>query len=176
MNFKSIKIRGFFVVTLTASFIVLIMLSGAVISDQYFSIEDTGNLVPIYDSVNYKVQKTIQKEDSGGRTLFIERPFGYAECSEDSQVNLSIRKTYIDRISRDKAYIKGEIKNLDDNTVDIIVITFNLFNADGKQIGNAYASIDYLEPKGTWIFSTEPITRSDFKFERYGSIYTGVFN
>lgn len=158
-------------------FIVILMIgSWPVVSDQVYSIDDVGNTFPIYDSVHYKIQNTIQKEDSGGRTCYVSRPFGYVESTEDTQVNLSIKKTYIDRVSRDKAYIRGEIKNLDDKTIDIIVITFNLYNADGKQIGNAYASIDYLEPKGEWIFSTEPIIQSDFKFERYGSIYTGIFD
>lgn len=156
--------------------VVCILFSSPVFSDQVITIEDTGNSFPLYDSVQYQIQDTIQKEETEGRRLFISRPFGYLECTEDNQVNLSIRKTYIDRVARDKAYIKGEIRNLDDKTIDIIVITFNLFNADGDQIGNAYATIDYLEPKKTWKFTTDPITRSDFKFERYGSVFTGVYD
>lgn len=148
----------------------------SVFSDQVITIEDSGNNYPVYDAVNYQVQSTIQKEEANGKKIFVTRPFGYLECTEDSPVNLSIKKTYIDRVSEDKAYIKGEIKNLDDKTIDLIVITFNLFNADGEQIGNAYASIDYLEPKKIWKFSTEPIIRSDFKFERYGSVFTGVYS
>ncbi|PWR74961.1 FxLYD domain-containing protein [Methanospirillum stamsii] len=174
---KFISEKGVIFCFIIALFLILMYIgTSTVVSDQVFSIEDAGKSFPIYDSVNYRIQNTIEKEDSGGRTCYISRPYGYVETSEDTQVNLSIRKTYIDRVSRDKAYIKGEIKNLDDKTIDVIIITFNLFNADGKQIGNAYASIDYLEPKGEWIFSTEPITRTDFKFERYGSIYTGIFN
>lgn len=174
---KFISEKGVIFCFIIALFLILMYIgTSTVVSDQVFSIEDAGKSFPIYDSVNYRIQNTIEKEDSGGRTCYISRPYGYVETSEDTQVNLSIRKTYIDRVSQDKAYIKGEIKNLDDKTIDVIIITFNLFNADGKQIGNAYASIDYLEPKGEWIFSTEPITRTDFKFERYGSIYTGIFN
>ncbi len=149
--------------------------SSPVISDQMITIESSDTAFPLFDQVQYQVQDTVEKEGTHGKKLYVTRPFGYLECTEDSQVNLSIRKTYIDRVSKDKAYIKGEIRNLDDKTIDIIVITFNLFNADGDQIGNAYATIDYLEPKKTWKFSTEPITRSDFKFERYGSIFTGVY-
>lgn len=169
--------KGIIFTSILGFFSILILAcSCLVVSDQVFSIEDIENTFPLYDTVNFKVQDTILKDGSNGRTCYISRPFGYIESSEDSQVNLSIKKTYIDRVSRDKAYIRGEIKNLDDKTIDIIIITFNLFNADGKQIGNAYASIDYLEPKTEWVFSTEPIAGSDFKFERYGSIYAGVFN
>ncbi len=155
---------------------IVFCLSSPVISDQIITVEDIGNVLPVYDSVQYQVQDTIEKEETNGRKLYVSRPFGYLECTEDSTVNLSIKKTYIDRVAKDKAYIKGEIRNLDDKTIDIIVITFNLFNADGDQIGNAYATIDYLEPKKTWKFSTEPITRSDFKFERFGSVFTGVYD
>ena len=76
-------------------------------------------------------------------------PFGYLECTEDSQVNLSIRKTYIDRVARDKAYIKGEIRNLDDKTIAIILITFNLSYADGDQIATPMPTIDYLLSKNS---------------------------
>lgn len=166
---------AFFSILFTLIFLIIVS-PVSVFSDQVITIEEYGNSIPVYDSVNYQVQSTIEKEDSNGRKIFVSRPFGYLECTEDSMVNLSIKKTYIDRISRDKAYIKGEIRNQDDKTIDIIVLTFNLFNADGDQIGNAYATIDYLEPKKTWKFSTDVIDRSDFKFERYGSIFTGYYD
>jgi len=134
------------------------------------------DIVPIYDAVQYQTQASVQKEQvDDSMTLYLKRPYGYIRSSADSGANLSIIKTYIERYSKSKAVIKGEIKNLDDKTIDLVVITFNLYNADGDQIGNAYASIDYLSPKTTWKFVTEPIERSDFQFERYGSIYIGVF-
>jgi len=134
------------------------------------------NTVPVYDAVQYQTQTTVEKEDvTPGVTLYIQRPYGYIQSTQANYANLSIVKTEIERYSKSKAVIKGELKNLDDKTIDLIVITFNLYNADGDQIGNAYASVDYLAPKSTWKFFTEPIERSDFQFERYGSIYVGVF-
>lgn len=157
--------------------ITLICLSSVpVFSDQIYTIESQGSSFPVYDSVNYRVQETIPGERTDGRKFFVSRPFGYLECMEDTHANISVKKTYVDRVSRDKAYIRGEIKNLDDKTIDVIVLTFNLYNADGDQIGNAYATVDYLEPKKTWKFSTDPINRPDFKFERYGSIFVGVYS
>lgn len=132
--------------------------------------------VPVFDAVQYQSQSSIEKEDiSSGLTLFLKRPYGYIQSTKESQANLSIVKTNIERSSKSKAVISGEIKNLDDKTIDLVVLTFNLYNADGDQIGNAYASIDYLSPKTSWKFMTDPIERSDFQFERYGSIYIGVF-
>jgi hypothetical protein len=134
------------------------------------------NSVPIFDAVQYQTQTSVEKEDiTPGMTMYVQRPYGYIKSTQSSLVNLSIIKTEIERISKSTAVIKGEIKNLDEKTIDLIVITFNLYNADGDQIGNAYTSIDYLAPKSTWKFVTDPIERSDFQFEQYGSIYAGVF-
>ncbi len=133
--------------------------------------------VPVFDAVQYQSQKSVEKEMlHNGNSLLVKRPYGYIQTNREGQANLSIIKTSIDRYSQDHAVIRGEIKNLDDKTIDVIVITFNLYNADGYQIGNAYATIDYLAPKTTWKFMTDPIERSDFQFERYGSIYIGSFD
>jgi hypothetical protein len=159
--------------------LVILFLSAALSADiiqnpSYQTI--SGDVVPIYDAVQYQSQACVEKEGiNDGMELYLKRPYGYVRSTADSQANLSIVKTYIERYSKSKSVIRGEIKNLDDKTIDLVVITFNLYNADGDQIGNAYASIDYLSPKTTWKFTTDPIERSDFQFERYGSIYIGVF-
>ncbi len=136
----------------------------------------TQDTVPVYDAAQYQTQTSVEKEDvMPGMTMYVQRPYGYIKSTQTNQANLSIVKTEIERYSKSKAVIKGELRNLDDKTIDLVVLTFNLYNADGDQIGNAYASIDYLPPKATWKFVTDPIERSDFQFEQYGSIYVGVF-
>ena len=163
------------VFSLLLVFILLILLTVPVSpADQVFTTENSGYKNPVSDTVLFPSEKSLDKVIEK-RKCYVSRPFGYMECMENDQVNLTIVRTYIDRVSKDKAYIRGEIRNQDDKTIDLIVITFNLFNANGEQIGNAYASIDYLEPKRTWKFSTEPILGSEFRFERFGSIFTGVF-
>jgi hypothetical protein len=133
--------------------------------------------VPVMDGTQYQSQSVAPQEDpDAGTTLYLKRPFGYIQSTKASHANLSILKTSIERQSKSTSVIKGEIKNLDDKVIDLIVLTFNLYNADGAQIGNAYASIDYLSPKATWKFMTDPIERSDLQFEKYGSIYIGVFD
>ncbi len=137
-------------------------------------IDDERNYFPLYDTAKYQQQELILSE-AGAENCYVKRPYGYVASSKITKVNLSIVDTYVDRKSKNEAYIKGTIKNLDDKTIDVLVITFNLFNANGEQIDNAYVSIDYLGGKKTWKFSTDPITRSDFQFERYASIYAGIF-
>jgi hypothetical protein len=93
--------------------IALFLFSSApVFSDQMITIESSDSAFPLFDQVQYKVQDTVEKEGTHGKKLYVTRPFGYLECTEDSEVNLSIRKTYIDWVSKDKAYIKGEIQTL----------------------------------------------------------------
>ena len=164
---------GIFSLLLVFSLLILITVPVSP-ADQVFTTEDSEYKNPVTDTVLFPADKSLDNVIEN-RKCYVTRPFGFMECMENDQVNLTIVKTYIDRVSKDKAYIRGEIRNQDDKTIDLIVITFNLFNANGEQIGNAYASIDYLEPKRTWKFSTEPILGSEFRFERYGSIFTGVF-
>jgi hypothetical protein len=167
------------ILSLTAICCIIVLLLSAVTAD-LIPIPQVGtqtqDSIPIYDAVQYQTQASVEKEDvTPGMTLYVERPYGYIQSNRASQANLSIIKTYIERYSKSKAVIRGEIKNMDDKTIDLVVATFNLYNADGDQIGNAYASVDYLAPRTTWKFVTDPIERSDFQFEQYGSIYAGVF-
>jgi hypothetical protein len=159
-------------------FAVLLLLSVVLVADftqdlVQEAVSTSG--VPVLDSAQYQAQGTVVKEGTDGMRLYLKRPYGYLQSSKGGQANLSIIKTSIERSSKSKAVIKGEIKNLDNKVIDLVVLTFNLYNADGDQIGNAYASIDYLSPQTSWKFSTDPIERSDFQFEKYASIYIGVF-
>lgn len=47
-------------------------------------------------------------------------------------------------------YIKGEIKNNTDKSYSYVQVTFNLYDADGAQLGTAVDNINNLEPNATW--------------------------
>lgn len=47
-------------------------------------------------------------------------------------------------------YIEGTIKNNTDKTYSYVQVTFNLYDADGAQLGTAVDNINNLEPNGTW--------------------------
>jgi hypothetical protein len=176
---SDLLIKGFYSYLIIICLILTILSLPAVsdtISEQLPVLVNGNAPLQVSDPAEYQSLESILDTNRDGMKYYVARPFGYQECTGDSDANLSIIKTYIDWVSGDEAYIRGEIKNLDDKTIDLIVITFNLFDANGDQIGNAYASIDYLEPKKTWKFSTEPIIKPAFKFERYGSIFTGIYS
>lgn len=49
-------------------------------------------------------------------------------------------------------YVTGTIKNNTDKQYTYVQVTFNLYDADGAQIGTALANINNLESNGTWKF------------------------
>ncbi len=48
--------------------------------------------------------------------------------------------------------IEGSIKNNTDKKYSYVQVTFNLYDADGAQIGSALANINNLEAEGLWKF------------------------
>lgn len=49
-------------------------------------------------------------------------------------------------------YIKGIIKNNSGKDCTYVQVTFNLYDAEGNQVGTALANINNLEKDGTWKF------------------------
>lgn len=49
-------------------------------------------------------------------------------------------------------YITGTLTNNTDNEVSYIQVEYNLYDADGAQIGTALANTNNLQPGGTWKF------------------------
>lgn len=49
-------------------------------------------------------------------------------------------------------YLKGVIKNNSGKDCTYVQVTFNLYDADGNQIGTALDNINNLEADGTWKF------------------------
>lgn len=49
-------------------------------------------------------------------------------------------------------YVTGSIKNNTDKEYSYVQVTFNLYDAEGAQIGTAMANINNLEANGIWKF------------------------
>lgn len=57
-------------------------------------------------------------------------------------------------------YVSGTIKNNKDKEYSYVQVTFNLYDADGAQIGTAMDNINNLEANGTWKFKAIGITEN----------------
>lgn len=60
-------------------------------------------------------------------------------------------------------YIEGEIKNNTNKNYSYVQVTFNLYDANGSQLGTAVDNINNLEPNATWKYKaiglvTEKVT------------------
>lgn len=55
-------------------------------------------------------------------------------------------------------YVTGTIKNNKNKQYSYVQVTFNLYDADGAQIGTAMANINNLEANGTWKFKALGVT------------------
>jgi len=109
---------------------------------------------------------------SNQATLVIERPYGYLVTKNYNDMNLALHSSDLDRSGPDGAVIRGTIRNTNAEEIAFSMIVFNLFDASGNQIGNAYASIDFLAPRTNWKFVTDPIPLSNLQFYRVAHILT----
>lgn len=55
-------------------------------------------------------------------------------------------------------YIEGEIKNNTDKGYSYVQVTFNLYDANGAQLGTAVDNINNLEANGTWKYKAIGLT------------------
>lgn len=58
-------------------------------------------------------------------------------------------------------YIEGSVKNNTDKAYSYVSITFNVYDADGAQLGTAYDNINNLEANGTWKFKAVKLSDAD---------------
>lgn len=62
--------------------------------------------------------------------------------------------------------IEGTIKNNTNETCSYVQVVFNLFDAEGNQIGTAMDNLNYLQANGTWKYKATAFTTEDFaKYE-----------
>ena len=64
-------------------------------------------------------------------------------------------------------YIEGTIKNNTDKTYSYVQVTFNIFDANGNQLGTAVDNINNFQANGTWKYkaiglTTEKVAKYEF--------------
>jgi len=116
--------------------------------------------------------KSTPLSPSNSATLLIERPYGYVLTTQYNDASLALHDSNLDRSGLNGAVIRGIVNNRNHEEIGFAIIAFNLFDASGNQIGNAYASIDFLAPRTNWRFVTEPIPNPDLQFYRFAHFFT----
>jgi len=112
---------------------------------------------------------------SGSSTLLVQRPYGYISTTQYNDVDLSLHSSALYKSEPEGTVIRGIVHNRNPKEIGVVVIVFNLFDASGNQIGNAYSSVDFLSPRTNWSFVTDPILHSDLQFYRFAHFFTGSY-
>ncbi len=103
---------------------------------------------------------------------YIQRPYGYTEfVSVPSDV--AIAETHIVQDSSGNRFVAGTLRNKATTRADFVQITFNLFNSNGAQVGNAIASVYYLRGGSDWKFQAEPAVPADYQYHETAAIFVG---
>jgi hypothetical protein len=105
-------------------------------------------------------------------TLLVQRPYGYVLTTRYNDANLALHASTLEKSGPDGTVIRGTVYNKNQDEIGIAMIVFNLFDASGNQIGNAYASIDFLAPRTNWQFVTNPIPHQNLQFYRFAHFFT----
>jgi hypothetical protein len=105
---------------------------------------------------------------------YIRRPYGYSAFQNRVAQPVSVQDN--GQIGIDQSghqVITGKIKNIGAARIDSLVITINIYNANGEVIGNTYASVDYLSPGVVWKFRSSPFDYPDYQYHEISEIFTG---
>ena len=111
----------------------------------------------------------------GSPTLLVQRPYGYISTKEYNAADLSLLSSGLFKSEPEGTVIRGIVHNRNQEEIGVVVLVFNLFDASGNQIGNAYASIDFLSPRTNWRFVTDPIFHPELQFYRFAYFFTGSY-
>ena len=93
---------------------------------------------------------------------------GAVASSEDTEVNSNELKEAVEQFSLvsdemttdsiGSCYIQGTIQNNTNKSYSYVQVTFNLYDANGNQLGTAMDNINNLEPNATWKYKAIGLT------------------
>jgi hypothetical protein len=104
---------------------------------------------------------------------YVKRPFGYVQYVYNPAHMVTLQESHVETDTSGARTIVGTIKNTGSERVDLVVVTANLYNANGNVIGSTNAEVSYFEPDKIWKFRTESFTMSDFAYHQIAEIFTG---
>jgi hypothetical protein len=104
---------------------------------------------------------------------YVKRPFGYVQYTYNPGHMITLQESHVETDPAGARTIVGTIKNTGAEQIDLVVVTANLYNANGNIIGTAIAEMNYLEPGRVWKFRTGPFSMTEFQYHQIAEIFTG---
>jgi len=103
----------------------------------------------------------------------VKRPYGYHQYIYHPGYLVTPVESHVETDQSGNQVIVGRVKNEGSETIDLVVVTINLYNSNGYQIGNRYASADFLKPGRSYMYTTSPITEKGFAFHEIADVFAG---
>ena len=75
-----------------------------------------------------------------------------AEEPAEEQEPYTVSEEQLDGSNQFATYITGKLTNNTDDAVSYIQVEYNLYDAEGAQVGTALANTNNLQPGGVWKF------------------------
>lgn len=152
--------------------IIVILVAAAASAGKSGSRGDSSNT----DNRNTEVQQNAPDENSAPaeqqaeETAPAQQQAEEAAPAEEKKEPLSIEGEVVEERDAFSLYLTGVVKNNTDREKAYAQITFNLFDAEGNQIGTAMDNINNLAPGGTWKFKAMALTSDDVASYEFAGI------
>jgi hypothetical protein len=114
-------------------------------------------------------------QDPDPATLLVKRPYGYILTTQKDNSALAVYSSNLDKSGSGGAVIRGTVYNASQEEIGVVILVFNLFDASGNQLGNAYASLDFFAGRTTWNFITDPVPYPDIQFYKFAHFFSGSY-
>jgi hypothetical protein len=106
--------------------------------------------------------------------LYVKRPYGFAPSVYHPGYQAKLLESHLEKdlVTGDRTIV-GTVKNIGSETIDLVVVTVDLYNSQGYVIGTVSEEVYYLPQGKTWQFRTEPIIFPDYSYYEIASMFTG---
>lgn len=128
---------------------------------------------PVYQSMPQAAQTNVPQDIPVLPSAYVRRPYGYQQYSVSGTRAVIPVESHVetDKTTGNQVIV-GRVKNEGSATVDLVVVTLNLYDANGYLIGNRYMSADFLKPGRTFKYTT-PVTEPGFVNFEVADIFSG---
>jgi hypothetical protein len=105
---------------------------------------------------------------------YVKRPYGFVPSTYHPGYQARLQESHLDKdmVTGDRRIV-GTVKNIGSETIDLIVVTADLYNNQGYLVGTESVDVYYLGAGKTWQFRTEPITVPDYSYYEIATVFTG---
>jgi hypothetical protein len=105
---------------------------------------------------------------------YVKRPYGFVQYSYNPGYQAVLQDSHLETDpATGEQTIVGTIKNIGSETIDLVVVTADLYSSEGNAIGSISAEMNYLQPNKIWKFRAGPFSNPDYSYYKIMEVFTG---